>query len=91
MNLNTNMNLLTFIAITTVFSIIYLIQQNNYREYWKESTNLDKTLLFYTKQIALKNGNVAGLKRSDRIREIAMQKLNMYIAEPESLIIVIDE
>tara|TARA_Y100001970_G_C14163735_1_gene820054 strand:- start:1236 stop:1511 length:276 start_codon:yes stop_codon:yes gene_type:complete len=91
MNLNTNINLLTFIAITTVFSIIYLIQQNNYREYWKESTNLDKTLLFYTKQIALKNGNVAGLKRSDRIREIAMQKLNMYIAEPESLIIVIDE
>ena len=91
MNLNTNINLLTFIAITTVFSIIYLIQQNNYREYWKKSTNLDKTLLFYTKQIALKNGNVAGLKRSDRIREIAMQKLNMYIAEPESLIIVIDE
>ena len=89
--MNINLNLLIFISITTILVIIYLIQKNNYIDSWRENKNLKKELLFYKTQTDSKKGSITGLKRSDRIRKIATEKLNMYIAEPESLIIPINE
>ena len=84
-----NLNLIIFISITTILVIVYLIQKNNYIDSWNENKTLKKELLFYTTQVDSENGNVTGLKRSDRIRKIAAEKLRMYIAEPESIPILI--
>ena len=89
--MNINFNLLIFISVTTLFLIIYLIQKNNYIDYWIENKTLKKELLFYSTQVNSESGSISGLKRADRIREIATTKLNMYITKPESLIIPIDE
>ena len=86
-----NVNLLIFISVTTIFIIMYLIQKNNYLEKLRANNTLDKELLYYTTLITSEKGSVTGLKRADRIRDIASRELNMVIAEPESLIIVIDE
>ena len=86
-----NVNLLIFISVTTIFIIMYLIQKNNYLEQLRANNTLDKELLYYTTLITSEKGSVTGLKRADRIRDIASRELNMVIAEPESLIIVIDE
>tara|TARA_Y100001968_G_C19072496_1_gene579076 strand:+ start:382 stop:651 length:270 start_codon:yes stop_codon:yes gene_type:complete len=89
--MNINLNLLIFVSFTTMLVIIYLIQKNNYIESWRENKTLKKELLFYKTQVDSENGNVTGLKRSDRIRKIATEKLDMYIAEPESIPIPIYE
>ena len=86
-----NVNLLIFISVTTIFIIMYLIQKNNYLEQLRANDTLDKELFYYTTLITSEKGSVTGLKRADRIRDIASRELNMVIAEPESLIIVIDE
>ena len=89
--ITTDINLLIFISTTTIFILIYLIQKNNYLEYWKKNNALRKELLYYSIQITSKQGSVVGLKRADRIREIATKNLNMFRAEPESLNIIIYE
>ena len=89
--MNINLILLIFVSFTTMLVIIYLIQKNNYIEAWRENKTLKKELLFYKTQVDSENGNVTGLKRSDRIRKIATEKLDMYIAEPESIPIPIYE
>ena len=70
---------------------MYLIQKNNYFEQIKHNNTLNKELLYYSTLITSEKGSVTGLKRADRIRDIASRELNMVIAEPESLIIIIDE
>ena len=86
-----NINLLIFISVTTIFIIIYLIQKNNYLEQLRANNSLNKESFYYNTQITSQKGSVTGLKRADRIRDIASRKLNMVIAEPESLIVIIDE
>jgi len=88
---NININLLIFITATTISIIMYLIQKNNYFEQIKHNNTLNKELLYYSTLITSEKGSVTGLKRADRIRNIASRELNMVIAEPESLIIIIDE
>ena len=90
-NFITNFNFIVFISTTTFFLILYLFQKNNYIEFWKKKNILEKELLFYSTQVNSKEGRIVGLKRADRIRNIAMQHLDMYIVEPESLIIKINE
>ena len=82
--MNINLNLLIFVSFTTMLVIIYLIQKNNYIESWRENKTLKKELLFYKTQVDSENGNVTGLKRSDRIRKIATEKLDMYIFKKNS-------
>ena len=89
--LSLNMNIIIFILISTIFSITYLIQKNNYLKFLEQNDILNKEIIYYTTLITSKKGNVTGLKRSDRIREIATKELDMVIAEPESLIIYTNE
>ena len=86
-----NSNFIIFISITTIFLIAYLIQKNNYLKLLDYNDIINKELIYYSTLITAKKGNVTGLKRSDRIRDLASKELQMIIAEPESLIIYIDE
>ena len=84
-------NVIIFISTSTIFLILYLIQKNNCIYYNQNNKNLKKQLIFYNSQIISQQGDITGLRRSDRIRNIAETDLNMYIPNPESLTIVIHE
>ena len=86
---NTNWNsLLLFIATSTVFLVIYIFQKNNIIYHLQEKQKLNKKLIFYKNQVSSNKGSIIGLKRSDRIREIAEKELNMYYPQPESLKVI---
>ena len=63
---------------------MYLIQKNDFLDQLKTNGTLDKELLFYTTLITSEKGSVTGLKRADRIRDIA------YIQSHNVVIVVLE-
>tara|TARA_S200000501_G_C20159420_1_gene455153 strand:- start:152 stop:439 length:288 start_codon:yes stop_codon:yes gene_type:complete len=84
-------SILLFITTSTFFLVIYIYQKNNIIYHLQENQKLNKKLIFYKNQVSSNKGSIIGLKRADRIREIAEEELNMYFPQPESLIVIINE
>ena len=89
---NKKINVVFYIQILIViiiFSIFYLKLKIDCVNLYELNDTLQKRIFFSNIELQDLTSKITSLRRSDIIRQVAEQKLNMYYPEPESLYIQI--
>ena len=84
-------NILILLICCTIAALTFLKLKNNCINLYESNNTLRKKLSFYQIEVENLLSEVTSLKRADRIRKFAEEKLGMYYPEPESLDVIISD